>query len=318
MLTKSRFILVVLMITAIFISGIITPDMASAMTKYSINLTKRDGAKMVFRDRGNSSGTPVIMLHGWPESSYCWEGVTKYLGTNLRVIAPDLRGLGDSARTTTVASYQKLELAKDVLALADALGISSFYLVGHDWGGGVAQEIAILAPSRVKKLVIINFPILTNAKGAAAVKEYMTSVGYRPYWYQYFQMQPTLPETMIKGNEDTWVKFFFGTKATDGTISSTVLNEYVRCYKISGTPASAANYYRSMSLDYQHWATLSGKFAMPGLYIYGNQDTVIIKANTQNLEDCFDSITVKELATGHFVMDEKPQDVANLLNDFLK
>jgi len=318
MFTRRKTILMLLTFLSLFIGTTVIPDFAAAMTKYSITLSARDGAKMVYRDRGNSSGTPVIMLHGWPESSYCWEGVTYYLSTNLRVIAPDLRGLGDSARTTTVASYQKMELAKDVLALADALGISSFYLVGHDWGAGVAQEVAFLAPSRVKKLVIINFPILTNAKAAAAVKEYMTSIGYKPYWYQYFQQQADLPEAMIKGNESVWVKHFFGTKATDGTISSTAINEYVRCYKISGTPATAANYYRSMSLDYQRWATLSGKFAMPGLYIYGNQDTVIIKANTQNLTDCFDSITVKELETGHFVMDEKPKDVATLLNNFLK
>ncbi len=257
------------------------------------------------------------MIHGWPENSFCWDGVAANLNTNLRVIAPDLRGLGDSPRTTAVASYQKLELAKDIMGMLDAMGITSYYLVGHDWGGAVAQEIAFQAPTKVKKLVIINFPILTNQKGAAAVKDYMCSVGYRPYWYQYFQMQANLPEAMIKGNEDLWVKHFFGTKATDGAIPSAVINEYVRCYKISNTPLTAANLYRSMSLDYQHWATLSGKFAMPGLYIYGNQDTVIIKANTENLTDCFNSITVTEIAAGHFVMDEKPKEVAAALNNFL-
>ncbi len=270
-----------------------------------------------YRTSGTSSATPVVMIHGWPENSFCWDGVAENLNTSLRVIAPDLRGLGDSPRTTTVSSYTKLELAKDVVAMLDAMGVSNFFLVGHDWGGAVAQHIAFLYPNRVKKLVIINFPILTNVKGAAAVKEYMTSVGYKPYWYQYFQQQPNLPEAMIKGNEELWVKFFFGTKATDGSIPAAAINEYVRCYKINNTPATAANLYRSMADDYKNWATFTSKFAMPGLYIYGNQDTVIIKANTQNLEDCFNSIIVKELETGHFVMDEKPREVATLLNEFL-
>ena len=171
---KSRIVLVLLWVASFFIGSMAAADVSQAMIKHSISLSR---GKFVYRDRSNFTGTPVIMLHGWPESSYCWEGVTKYLNSNLRVIAPDLRGLGDSERTTAVASYQKVELAKDVLALADALKIKSFYLVGHDWGGAVAQEIAFLAPTRVKKLVIINFPILTNAKAAASVKEYMTSVG---------------------------------------------------------------------------------------------------------------------------------------------
>ena len=96
------------------------------------------------RDRGNHDGYPVIMIHGWPESSYCWEGVTAFLNPNLRVIAPDLRGLGDSERTRDVKAYQKVELAKDVIEIIDALGIDEFYLVGHDWGGIVADRKSVV------------------------------------------------------------------------------------------------------------------------------------------------------------------------------
>ena len=96
------------------------------------------------RDRGNKDGFPVVMLHGWPESSYCWEGVDAFLNPALRIIAPDLRGLGDSERTlNNVPAYQKAELAKDVVEVIDALKIDSFFLVGHDWGGIVAQEVAL-------------------------------------------------------------------------------------------------------------------------------------------------------------------------------
>ena len=83
------------------------------------------------------------------------------------VIAPDLRGLGDSERTMEADLYQKAELAKDIVEMIDALNIDDFYLAGHDWGGVVAQEVALLVPGRVKKFVIMNIPVITNAKGNA-------------------------------------------------------------------------------------------------------------------------------------------------------
>ena len=153
------------------------------------------------RDRGNKDGYPVVMLHGWPESSYCWEGVAAFLDPKLRIIAPDLRGLGESERTLDVKAYQKVELAKDMIEVIDALGINEFFLVGHDWGGIVAQELAFLIPNRVKKFVILNIPVLTNVKGAEETGKAMIAMRFIPYWYQYFQMQPGLPEAMIKGNE---------------------------------------------------------------------------------------------------------------------
>ena len=271
------------------------------------------------RDRENADGFPVVMLHGWPESSYCWEGVASYLDPNLRVIAPDLRGLGDSERTLDVKAYQKAELARDVIEILDAMGVRDFFLVGHDWGGIVAQELAFLVPDRVKKFVILNIPILTNVKGAEEVTKAMIAIRYIPYWYQYFQMMPGLPEAMIKGKEREWVSFFFGKKGQDGTIPREAIDEYVRCYRIENTPAPAASYYRSMALDAPHWAGLAGKrFSMPSLYIYGNEDSVIIPANIMHLEDCFDSITVEQIKAAHFLQEEKPREVAELMNRFFK
>jgi pimeloyl-ACP methyl ester carboxylesterase len=270
------------------------------------------------RDRGND-GYPVVMIHGWPESSYCWEGVTEFLDPAWRVIAPDLRGLGDSERTLDVKAYQKVELAKDIIDILDTMNIKDFFLVGHDWGGIVAQELAFLVPDRVKKFVIMNIPVLTNVRGAEEVAKAMIAIRYFPYWYQYFQMQPILPEVMLKGNENVWVRFFFGQKGKDGTIPAAAINEYVRCYSIENTPTTAANLYRSMPLDTPHWATLIGKrFTMPSLYIYGNQDTVIIPANISYLEDCFDSIKVEQIEAAHFLQEEKPRDVAALMNAFFK
>ena len=271
------------------------------------------------RESENQDGIPVVMLHGWPESSHCWEAVSAFLDPRLRVIAPDLRGLGDSERTPDVKAYRKGALARDVIELLDALHIDTFFLVGHDWGGIVAQELALLVPQRVERLVIMNIFVLTNPKGTGEARRIIFDNGGVAFWYQYFQQQPMLPETMIKGNETVWIRYFFGKAGQDGTIPADTIAEYVRCYRIENTPATGAAYYRSMALDADHWLSVAEKkFSMPSLYVHGKKDPVIIPVFLNHIEDGFDDIQVVSIDAGHFVQEEKPREVAELLNDFLR
>ena len=122
---------------------------------------------------------------------------------------------------------------------------------------------------------------------------------------------------MIKGNERVWVSYFFGKAGMDGTIPAEAIEEYIRCYSIENTPATAASYYRVRSQDVDHWATLAGeKFTMPCLYIHGNKDSVIIPEFLNHIEQCFDWVQVESIPAAHFVQEEKPQEVAQLMNDF--
>lgn len=272
--------------------------------------------EFAYRQGGEAAGAAVVMIHGWPESSYTWEHVSGYLKSGLRIIAPDLRGLGDSERTEGQQHYRKQELAQDVVAMLDELGIERFQLIGHDWGGVVAQEVALAIPDRVEKLVIMNIALINNLKGNMAVAEQVRAKGGKAYWYQYFQQAPGLAEAMIPGNEEVWLRFFLG--GWGKPLPEDAIAEYIRMYRIPGTPGAAASYYRAFEDDAKRWAGLAGHvWPMPGLYIYGNKDPVIIPTYLSHIENCFDSIEVKEVEAGHFVHEEKPQEVAGHLNAFL-
>src|SRR5699024_7595515 len=128
--------------------------------------------------------------------------IAERLSDSFRVIAPDLRGLGDSLRTEELADYQKQALAQDMLAVLDELGIDRFHLVGHDWGGVVAQEMALAAPERIPRLCLMNIVIINNARGTQEALAKAGSRGNFHAWYQHFQQSPKLAEGMIPGNEE--------------------------------------------------------------------------------------------------------------------
>jgi len=284
------------------------------MKTYKVNISR---GIFNIRDSGNTQGYPVVMVHGWPESSYTWEPVRPFLKEGLRIIAPDLRGLGDSERTMQPDLYQKQELAKDIIQVLEELGIREFYLVGHDWGGNVVQEMAYAVPERIKKLVIMNFPVLSNSKGNAEAMAVIQKQGSVALMYQYFQQQKGLPEAMIRGNEDVWITWCFGKAGREGKIAHSAIEEFIRCYKIENTPATGAFYYRAMKMDRKRWLELANrKIAVPTLYIYGNQDLVIIPAYLNHIEDCFDRIEIKQIEAGHFLHEEQPEAVSRMLNDF--
>lgn len=273
--------------------------------------------RFTYREGGDPDGKPVVMIHGWPESSYCWEHVAGHLKPGLRVIAPDLRGLGDSERTEGLEHYRKAELAQDVVQMLDRLGIDGFQLVGHDWGGIVAQEVALAVPERVQRMIIMNIAIINNLKGNHEVVEKVRQSGNRHYWYQHFQQAPELPEAMIPGAEETWLRYFLRSW-NEGGFPEDALREYVRYYRIPGTPGAGANYYRAFRDDAKRWATLGDHvWSMPSLYIYGNKDPVIIPEYLNRIDECFEDIRVEEVEAGHFLQEERPEEVAAHMNGFL-
>jgi len=154
-------------------------------------------------------------------------------------VLPDLRGMGDSNRDLDIKLYEKDEMAKDIFAIADKLEIADFYLGGHDWGGAIVQEMVFLHPSRIKKLIIMNMVIINNPKGQAKAGEVLVKYLFRSSWYQFFMSIKDLPEALIAGKEDVWVRFF--SKGISNPIPEDAIEEYIRCYKIPNNRHSHEN-----------------------------------------------------------------------------
>lgn len=273
--------------------------------------------QFAFREAGKKEAFPLIMIHGWPESSYCWHAVIEHLQIETRIICPDLRGLGDSERTLDKQAYLKNELAKDVLSIIDKMGIEQFYLAGHDWGGAVAQEMAFLIPNRITKLILANISVLHNIQGNMAAKKVLDKIGHYPSWYQYFQMQKGLAEAMIKDNEEVWLRHFLRCWNKE-PFPEDAIQTYIQAYKKPHTPTTGANYYRTFRDDIRRWKNYHDKkHPMPTLYIYGCKDPVVMPPYLQGAENCFESLQIVEVEAGHFVLEEQPKKVATAINKFL-
>ena len=276
--------------------------------------TKR--SKVAYRTYGEEKNQPLILVHGWPQSSYCWYEVAQYLN-DYYIIAPDLRGLGDSERTLELKSYTKDELGKDLFALADALGIDRFYLCGHDWGSAVVQEMALAQPQRIEKLILINMMIINNFEGKKKAAEKLVKGMFKSSWYQFFQSIPDFPEALIAGKEDVWIRFF--SRGISRPIPEEAIAEYTRCYQIPHTITTGANLYRTIPADRERWQTYKDKkITVPTHLIHGELDPVVVKEFLYKAETAFaHPINITYLAGGHFICDEQPQAVAEVIQSFL-
>jgi pimeloyl-ACP methyl ester carboxylesterase len=281
-------------------------------SEFSHHYANLQGVRIHYVTTGQ--GAPVVLLHGWPQTWYEWRHLLKSLADRFALVAPDLRGLGDSSRPSS--GYDKKTVANDVWTLMhDHLGHARFAVVGHDWGAPTAFRLAADHPAEVTHLAMLDVPVPGDQPAGAVI-------GGAPRWHHSFHQVPDLPEALTHGRERTYLEFFFMNGCDQaGAILDADIAEYVRTYSQPGAMRAGFNFYRALSQDVaDNRATLATGFKLPmptlglggggprgrGDLVVESLRRVAVRAEGGSIPDC-----------GHFIPEEKPEELARRLREFL-
>jgi len=277
---------------------------------FSHNTASVNGIQLHYVIGGH--GDPVVLLHGWPETWYAWHKVMPALAKNYTVIAPDLRGLGDSSKPLT--GYDGKTLAEDIHQLVGKLGFKTIFLVGHDIGTQVAYSYAAAHPTEVKRLAVMELPI----------PGFTPPVLEGKIWWFVFHQTPDVPEALVQGKESIYLSWFYQNLAYNPAgITQAAINDYVNHYSAPGAMRAGFEHYRAFPQDaIQNQNYSKTKLTMPVLALGagylpafgGNITMQTIVYGMKLLAQNVQGVTVPN--SGHFIPEEQPDFVVKSLNNF--
>ena len=262
--------------------------------------------------QADAQNLPVVLLHGWPQSWYAWRYVMPELAKTRLVIAPDLRGLGDSSKPR--AGYDKKTIANDIWRLLhDHLGLNEFCVVGHDWGGPTGYALAAAHPQAEKKMAVLDVTI----PGDGGTN--FSQGGKR--WHHAFHQTLDLPEALIQGREPIYLNWFYRNWGHHpNVLPDEAIVEYLRVYSQPDALRAGFDYYRNLPRDAADNEATSKNFklTMPVLVLGGNgtwgRSTEVL-ASLQRLGTDVRGGVLNDC--GHFMPEEQPDALLAYLLPFL-
>lgn len=272
---------------------------------------------------GNPAHPPLLFLHGFPESHRTWRHQMAALSDHYFCIAPDQRGYAGSDKPQDVAAYKVPILIADVLAVADALGIGPFTLIGHDWGGAIAWATALRAPNRVTRLIQCN---------AAHPYIFQKTLMFDPAQRGASQYICEFRERDIEGEvAEKGLDWFFDdrfAKISGGHLTPEDRAAYLAEWGQPGALTGMLNWYRAsplavppMDAPAQSTPFLDAPFPkllMPVLVIWGMKDEALLPCQLAGLADHIDQLKIVRVPdAGHFIPWEKPDAVTQAMRDWL-
>jgi pimeloyl-ACP methyl ester carboxylesterase len=221
------------------------------------------------RMAGPSTGPAVLMLHGFPETSYEWRyQMAALAGAGYHVIAPDQRGYSPGARPETTGDYALTDLFLDALGLMSALHIDRFHVVGHDWGAAVAWGVALLNPSAVISLTSVSIP----APGALATTlADKTSCQYDDFAFYDLFVQPSSQDLLLGSGAA-------GLRSVYAELSPYAEREYMNALDSEDALNAAMNWYRANVKDRQIIGAAPLPVTVPTMVVWGDQDDKVCRA----------------------------------------
>jgi pimeloyl-ACP methyl ester carboxylesterase len=224
---------------------------------------------------GPPDGTPVLLLHGFPQNALIWERVSPALhAAELRTIAPDQRGYSPGARPADVTAYDQGECIADAVAIVEALGHDSVHVVGHDWGAYVGWGLAAKQPERVRTLTAISIPhprALSRALLADADQRSRMS------YVLLFRQPGKAEEVLLRDGAARLRGMLTGTG-----LDAAGIDRYVEPLLAPGALTAALNWYRAANILEP---VEVGKVTVPTTFVWSDQDVAVGRTAAENL-DC--------------------------------
>jgi len=259
-------------------------------------------------------GPPLLLLHGYPQTHLMWRKLAPRLAQEFTVVAPDLRGYGDSSKPPAGpdhANYAKRALAQDQVETMAALGFERFAVAGHDRGARVAHRLARDHPERVERLALLD--IVPTLYRFETIDQRAATSSY--HWF--FLIQPGgLPERLIGAETE----FFLRSMLRDPTVfEADVFAEYLRCFKNPETIRATCDEYRAgATIDLVHDRTDRGRrLMMPLLVLWGRRSSQGSGYDVLAVwRDHAENVAGQAIDSGHFLPEEAVEETCRALRNF--
>lgn len=323
---------------------------ASPIDGITFRFIESNGITMRIAEAG-SSGPLVLLAHGWPESWYSWRHQITFLAdAGYRVVAPDMRGYGETDAPADVDDYDIVHLAGDMVGILDALGEETAIMVGHDWGSIVAWNSVLMHPDRFSALIAMSVPyggrapqspmvgwraafgdnfyyiLYHNEPGGVAEAEYDSDpMGLISRLYlspDSPRQAPTITDPARAAGG--WIGRLGAPQGLPDWLTQEDLDYIVGQFEMAGF-RGGVNYYRNFHRNWEITEHLTGvQIQVPTLFIAGEQDVVIGGANKEQLTALMTNAApqLQEVVLfpgiGHWVQQEAPEQTNAAMLQFLQ
>ena len=314
-----------------------TPPIATPFPAPRFVTSSNEGqqVRLAVYEQGPADGTPVILLHGFPELAFSWRHQLPALAAaGYRAIAIDQRGYGPSDKPAEVADYDIVHLTNDVCAVQDALGIERAVIVGHDWGAIVTWYMAQLQPARMLGLAALSVPYLE--RGPTEPIGFWESRLGGDFYIVHFNRQPGVADAAFARNPGNLLRNLYRRghwnaprqprpgmamiNLVDDTdmpgeliMSEADLQVFTDAFTAGGF-TGPINWYRNFTRNHDLLAACDPHVRMPALMLYGDYDMV---GKNDRMSLFVHDLEVHSLPCGHWIQQEEVEATNRLLLDWL-
>jgi soluble epoxide hydrolase / lipid-phosphate phosphatase len=284
--------------------------------RWTHGFVETNGIRLHYVEQGE--GFPVLLLHGFPELWYSWRHQIPALAeAGFRAIAPDLRGYGESDKPDAIDAYDIHHLVADLVGLLDALGIDKTVIVGHDWGGIIVWQFALMHPERVERVVALNTPFLPRGP-VSPIEAFKAAADGRFNYILHFQEEGVAEREMEADIEGTLRRVMRSTAGTATAITDEDIAVFAAAFRKGGL-RGPINFYRNFHRNWETTAHLTGRqVTAPALMITAEKDPVLRPEMANGMEQWVPNVRFHHVKdSGHWTQQEQPDEVNRVLIDFL-